>query len=195
MRSTLPVLLLAVLVATPQAQSRAQAVPPVAEQITAAVLPLPEAMRAGAGVMGYRTVGKLEVLRAPSNGMICLADDPRQEGFHVACYAESLEPFMARGRALRASGVVGPQVDSVRFAEVRNGTIKMPAAGALYQLTGPAGDFDPATGKARTARGLFVLYMPNATVESTGLSDKPSAGPWLMFPGTPKAHLMLTIGM
>ena len=82
----------------------AQAPAPEPQQIAAAVLPLPAAMRDGAGVMGYRTAGRLEVLRPARNGMQCLADDPADDRFHVACYSTSMEPFMARGRELRAAG-------------------------------------------------------------------------------------------
>ncbi|HKP28651.1 MAG TPA: hypothetical protein VJU15_04585, partial [Gemmatimonadales bacterium] len=77
------------------------------QQIAAAVLALPESMRTSAAVLGYRTAGALTELRKGSNGMTCLADDPESPAFHVACYHESLEPFMARGRALRAQGVKG----------------------------------------------------------------------------------------
>ena len=42
------------------------------------------------------------------------------------------------------------------------------------------------------AGALLVMYMPGATAESTGLTAVPSKdGPWIMFPGTPKAHMML----
>jgi hypothetical protein len=175
----------------------AQTLPAEAEQIAAAVLALPAALRDAAGVMGYRTAGRLEVLRVARNGMQCLADDPSDDRFHVACYASSLEPFMARGRALRAAGTSGTQVDTVRFAEVRRGKLRMPTAPAsLYSLTGPKDDFNPATGAAPRSKPLFVLYMPNATRESTGINTTPSgAGPWLMYPGTPKAHLMLSVSM
>ena len=124
--------------------------------------------------------------------MICLADDPTQKQFHVACYHRSLEPFMARGRALRASGVTGDQVDTVRFAEVRAGKLSMPSHPAsLYQLFGPPGAFDATTGTAKKAQSLYIVYLPGATAASTGLSAKPAEGtPWLMFPGTPKAHIM-----
>ncbi len=170
-----------------------QALPPEAQQIAAAVLALPASLRAGAGVMGYRTAGKLEVLRPATNGMQCLANDPAGEGFHVACYATSMEPFMARGRALRAAGTKGTQVDTVRFAEVRSGALKMPTTPAsLYSLTGPKGDFNPATGKAPKSKPLYVLYMPGATTATTGLSTMPGKGPWLMYPGTPKAHMMMS---
>jgi hypothetical protein len=174
----------------------AQPTPPEAQQIAAAVLALPAALRDGAGVMGYRAAGRLEVLRPARNGMQCLADDPGDDRFHVACYATSLEPFMARGRALRAIGTSGTQVDTVRFAEVRSGQLRMPTTPAsLYSLTGPKGDFDPATGTAPKSRPLFVLYMPNATTATTGLPSSPGKGPWLMNPGTPRAHMMLTPDM
>ncbi len=168
-----------------------------ADQMASAVLPLPKDFRDGAGVMGYRTAGKLEVLKPTKNGMTCLADDPTDDRFHVACYHESMEPFMARGRSLRASGVKGTGVDSARFAEAKSGKIKMPAgAASLYSLTGPKGDYVAATGTAPKSKALFVVYVPGATEQSTGLSTKSSdSAPWLMFPGTPKAHIMFTSSM
>ena len=174
----------------------AQGIPSEADQITAAVLPLPPSLRAGAGVMGYREAGKLVVLRQARNGLRCLADDPADERFHVACYSTSMEPFMARGRQLRASGTPGTMIDTVRFAEIRRGTLRMPTSPAsLYSLTGPANDFDAATGTAPQSKPLFVLYMPGATTATTGLPTVPGKGPWLMNPGTPRAHLMLTPDM
>jgi hypothetical protein len=103
---------------------------------------------------------------------------------------------MARGRALRADGMSAAQIDTVRFAEVKSGKLTMPAAGALYSLTGPAGDFDATKVAAPKSRLLFVVYMPGATQASIGLSTVPLVGqPWLMLPGTPKAHIMFTQSM
>jgi hypothetical protein len=166
--------------------------PPASQQIAAAVLPLPEQFRTSATVLGYGAKGSLQELRKGTGPFICLASDPAGERFHVACYHRSLEPFMARGRELRARGVKGQQVDSVRFAEARAGRLQMPnQPAALYSLTGPAGSFDPKSGTAPKARPLFVVYVPNATPETTGLSPKPVEGsPWIMDPGTPKAHIM-----
>jgi hypothetical protein len=39
---------------------------------------------------------------------------------------------------------------------------------------------------------VVVVREPNATSATTGLPTAPGRGPWLMFPGTPKAHMMLT---
>jgi hypothetical protein len=171
-------------------------VPPAPQQIAAALLAAPKELRRDAAVLGYTAEGKLVTLRKGSGPMICLASNPKEEQFHVACYHHSLEPFMARGRALRAAGVTGDRVDSVRFAEVRAGKLAMPTAAMLYSLTGPGGSFDPASGTAPKAKPLYVVYLPNATAASTGLSAEPvEGGPWIMFPGTPKAHIMLESGM
>ena len=169
------------------------ALPSAEEQIAQAVLPLPNDLRADATVLGYTAAdGALKPLKEGTGGMICLANNPRQPRWHVACYHKSLEPFMARGRELRAQGVTGEQVDSVRFREAKSGKLKLPTEPAmLYSLTGDRDAYDAATKSAPKARPLFVVYMPNATSQSTGLSAVPAQGtPWIMFPGTPKAHIM-----
>jgi hypothetical protein len=201
MRFVSPLLLGAGFCATVVSASLAQnaaatkAAPPAAQQIAAAVTPLPEELRASAAVLGYSADGKLTSLREGKNDMICLAPNPSETAFHSACYHKSMEPFMARGRELRAQGVKGGQVDTVRFAEVKSGKLKMPTAPTmLYQIFG--GDFDPATGKVTKGNWLYVTYIPFATSATTGLSSKASdKGPWIMFPGTPKAHIMFSVGM
>lgn len=176
------------------AQAPAASIHSAAEQIEQAVAPLPPAMRANASVFGYAPDGKFVTLRDGSGTMTCLASNPQMERWHVACYHKSLEAFMARGRELRTQGVQGPQVDSVRFREVKAGTLKMPTEPAmLYSLTGAKDSWDATSKSAPKASLLFVAYVPNATAESTGLSAQPQRGmPWVMFPGTPKAHIMFT---
>jgi hypothetical protein len=165
-----------------------------AAQIVSAVAPLPKEMRDGATVMAWKGEA-LVTLRKGSNDMTCLGPDPKRTSFHTACYQNGMEPFMKRGRDLRASGVTGDQVDSVRFREVRQKKLLMPnRAMSLYSLTG--GTVDPATGEVKGARPLFVVYIPFATSKSTGLSTQPlKDGPWLMLPGTPKAHIMFQSSM
>jgi hypothetical protein len=164
-----------------------------AQQISAAVLPLPAEFRADATVLGYHAGSPTLVsLRKGAGAFTCLAANPALPNFHVACYHNTLEPFMARGRSLRAEGVKGEQVDSARFKEIRTGKLKMPDhPAALYTLTGPAGSYDAESGTTKGARALYVVYIPGATPASTGISAKPAEGtPWIMFPGTPKAHIM-----
>jgi hypothetical protein len=174
----------------PSGHTAAAAVPPAAQQIAAAVLPIANEFREGATVLGYGADGRMTTLRAGNGPYVCLASDPKAPRFHVACYHRSLEPFMARGRELRAQGVTGERVDTVRFAEVKSGKLKMPdQPAALYSLTG--GTFDAAAGTLNGARPLYVIYVAGQTAESTGLPARPAEGtPWIMFPGTPKAHVM-----
>ena len=116
-----------------------------------------------ATVLGYGADGKLAVIRKGTGSMICLASDPKAEQFHVSCYHNSMEPFMARGRELRASGVTGGQVDTVRFQGGEGGqAARCPRRPpALYQLFG--GAFDPAKNEVTGARALYVVYIPFAT--------------------------------
>ena len=65
------------------AQEQADAAPTVDPEIAGAVAPLPDHLRSGAAVMGYRD-GHLVMLREGTNGLICLADKADQEGFHAA---------------------------------------------------------------------------------------------------------------
>lgn len=195
MRRTLG--LLSLVLFTPTAVVAQQtAIPPAAEQIAAAVLPLPAELRDGATVLGYRQAGQLVELRRGTNGMRCLALYVVRPDFHVACYQDNLEPFMARGRALRAEGVQGAQVDTVRYREIAEGKLMLPAYGTLYSITTRRENFDAATNTVKDAGLLAVVYIPGATPESTGLTARPrSDGPWLMFPGTPKAHIMMVGSM
>jgi hypothetical protein len=172
-------------------------VPTPAQQIALVVQALPKEFRADATVLGYNTAGKLVPLRETKGAMICLADDPSDDLFHAACYSRSIEPFMLRGRQLRAAGVTGDKVDTVRFAEVKSGKIVMPKQAALWQLNGPIKSVNVATGVlGPDIKPLYVIYMPFATSASTGIPSSPAMGmPWLMLPGTAKAHVMFSMDM
>jgi hypothetical protein len=180
--------------AAPQLAAQAT-IPPASQQIAGAVLPLPTDQRALATVMGYGADGKLAVIRKGTGDMICLASDPKQKEFHAACYHNDMEPFMARGRALRASGVKGGEVDTVRFREVKEGKLAIPKGpSAMFQIFGDG--YDAVKNEVEKPSLLYVVYIPFATGKTTGLPEKPyGKAPWVMFPGTPKAHIMFTPGM
>ena len=166
-------------------------------QIKAAVSPAPDGMKKGARVLGYNDDGELTSLRKGSNQLICISDDPQQDNFHVACYHKDLEPFMKRGRELKAKGLSREKADSIRYKEIEEGKIELPRKPmALYSLTGSAQSFDYKTGMVKNASPLYVIYIPYATQESTGLSKKPASkgAPWIMEPGTPWAHIMVMTG-
>jgi len=160
-------------------------------QIAAAVLAAPADLRDGAAVLGYNAQGDLVKLREGKNELICLASDPSKTAFSVACYHRELEPYMARGRELVAQKVTGQQRNDIRWKEVADGKLSMPREPrTLYVLTGTG--YDASSGKVMDAYLRWVIYVPFATPESTGLSTKPSDNaPWLMSPGTVGAHIMI----
>jgi hypothetical protein len=168
------------------------AVLPAESQIAAAVQAAPEDRRMGATVLGYDASGALVTLRPGTNDIVCLADDPKDAAFSVACYHKDLEPFMARGRELAGKGVTGKEREETRWKEIESGAIKMPREPrTLHVLTGSG--FDAATGTVASAYLRWVIYTPFATPETTGLPIRPvEGGPWLMFPGTPTAHIMIS---
>ena len=144
-------------------------------------------------MLGYGTDGKIAVLREGTNDLVCLADTPGDTRFSVACYHQSLEPFMRRGRELQAEGVSGEDRMKRRWEEADAGKLAMPKSPAtLYVLTGSR--YDSAGGTIVDPYLRYVVYTPWATAESTGLPLDPPGpgGPWLMFPGTAGAHIMIT---
>lgn len=166
-------------------------VPAPQVQIAGAVLAAPAELRDGAAVLGFDAHGNRVQIREGSNELICLASDPAKTAFNVACYHKDLEPFMARGRELLAQNVTGAKRNEVRFKEIEDGKLPMPKQPrTLYVLTGSS--FDAATGTVQGAYLRWVIYVPFATAESTGLSTKPAEGaPWLMAAGTAGAHIMI----
>ena len=163
-------------------------------RIKTAVLAAPEALREGATVLGVDGNGELVELRKGTNEMVCLADDPNQKGLNVSCYHRDLEPFMARGRALRKEGKSNQEIFDIRESEVKAGKLAMPKSPTtLFVYTAPDEKFDAHTGEVSEGYLRYVVYIPFATAESTGLPLKPDVPgmPWIMDPGTHRAHIMI----
>ncbi len=163
----------------------------VARQIQLAVEAGPEELRAGATVQGWNADGQFVTLRKGTNELICMAPNPKSKGFEVSCHHAGLEKFFARGRELTAQGVTGQERVETRWKEHDAGKLPIPAGTVNYILTGSG--FDPATGAIQDPYLRWTIYTPGATTESTGMSTQPGPGaPWLMFPGTAGAHIMIT---
>lgn len=160
------------------------------DQIASSILAAPKERRAAATVLGYNDKGEVVTLRKGTNDLICLADDPAVKGLSVACYHKDLEPFMARGRELAAQ-YKGKDRHEQRWKEVDEGKVKIPREPRmLYVLTGTS--FDSAKGEIVDSYLRWVIYQPYATPESTGLSTTSGTAPWLMYPGTAGAHIMIS---
>lgn len=173
--------------------TRAQEIPTTEDQIKVAIMAAPAEMRDGAMVYGYNTKGEFTVLRRGTNSLICLGDDPKQAGINVSAYHVDLEPFMARGRELKSAGKTFQEIFDTREADVKAGKLKMPTnPSTLYVFT--ADSYDAAAGTVKNGYLRYVIYIPYATAESTGLPLKPTfpGQPWIMDPGTHRAHIMIS---
>ncbi len=165
------------------------------DQINMAVQAAPESVRAGAHVYGFDKDGKFITLREGTNDWIVRADDFNKPGFEVVCYKKDVEPFMARGRALRAEGKNRAELFKIREDEMHNGSLQKPNQGStLHIYYGRDAKYNAETKEIEGASYRYVVYMPLATQESTGLPLKPNGAghPWLMFPGLYRAHIMIT---
>jgi hypothetical protein len=169
-------------------------IPSVEVQIKTALLAAPADKRDSATVYGYNANGDFVLLREGANEMICLADDPKQPGFSVACYHRDLQPFMQRGRDLRKMGKTHAEIFAIREKEAKSGELIMPKQPTtLYVYSAKKDDYDTKTGEVKNGYTRYVIYVPFATTQSTGLSERPEAEgmPWLMDAGTHGAHIMI----
>jgi len=163
-------------------------------QINTALLAAPADKRDGAMVYGYNANNEMIVLRKGTNEIVCIADDPRVKGLSVSCYHKDLEPFMTRGRELKAQGKSFQEIFNIREAEAKSGKLVMPRQAANLQVYSAAAEnYDPVTGAVSKGNFRYVVYIPWATAASTGLPIKPEAPgmPWIMDPGTHRAHIMI----
>jgi hypothetical protein len=188
-------LILSFLIASQCTLALAQTIPSAELQIKTAVMAAPSEQRDGAMVYGFSSKNEFVVLRKGTNEMICLADDHTQKGLNVSCYHKDLDPFMERGRTLKKEGKSHQEIFDIRENEVKAGKLKMPSQPTtLYAFTAPDEKYNKETGEVQDGYLRYVVYIPYATAASTGLPTKPDAAgmPWIMDPGTHRAHIMIS---
>lgn len=173
---------------------QAPTVPSPDMQVKTALLAAPADKRSEATVYGYSPKNEFVILQKGTNEFICLADDPAQKGLSVSCYHRDLEPFMKRGRELKQEGKTAKEILETRESEVKAKKLMMPThPSSLFVYSAKDENFDRATGEVKNGYLRSVVYIPYATAESTGLPLKPEAPgmPWIMDPGTHRAHIMI----
>ena len=171
--------------------SQAADTPSAVDQIAGATLAAPEEWRDGAEVKGLNDSGKLVTLRAGTNHLVCHTDDPSREGFAVACFHKDRSAYQARKWELRAQGVRGKASNAVLTKEVEDGKLAMRREPyTVHLLSGSS--FTASNGEVADALRVWIIATPYATSESLGLASEIAAPgvPWIMYAGTPGAHIM-----
>ena len=171
-----------------------------AAQIAAAVLPLPESMRAGATVVSRGEKGAITVLRKGSNDMVCTADQPGDQTFYVNCFHESIFALMKRTTELNnelsraGAPASGKALDVALDKEIKAGKFKLPSHPTIgFQMRGPLSGYNAATNTVSgEIKAWQMVMLPYETGASLSLPDKPNANmPWVMNAGTWAAHIMI----
>ncbi len=183
--------ILILLVLGPVMSLAAQEIPSKDWQIKTALMAVPKDYQDGAKVYGYDANGNFVTLQEGTNDYIALADNPKDDKFSTAAYHKDLEPFMARGRELKAQGKEFKEIFDIRENEVKSGQLKMPDKATLCVFTGTVNE---DTMEIENPYVRYVFYIPYATGASTGLPTTPTppGHAWLMDPGTHRAHIMIT---
>ena len=163
--------------------------------VAAALLPLPESMRAASGVVRLDADAQPQVVRSSTNGMVCIMDRPGDASFDVRCYHESFIAAVYRAFQL-GYAVAGPGVD----AEVRAGSLQIneqPTAG--YRCLGPADSFDSSATSVDVRTECWQsIHFPFRTAAEIGLPDESAVPeelrrsvPYVMGSGGYWAHVMI----
>ena len=195
MRGLLMALTISVLFSTSANAQQPQA-PPARQQIAAALLPLPEVMRAQATVLGYAPDLSLVTLRQGSNGMVCTASRPGNAEFDVRCYHESFMPVVRRLRELNSEGVKDDEVFRIIDAEVKEKKLRIPDhPTAGYRMLGPISAYQLATNTVgKEIRSWQSVHFPYKTAAEIGLPEEgqvPRTIPYVMTSGTFWSHVMI----
>lgn len=166
-----------------------------------AVLPLPESLRAEAGVIRWSGPALMEQLRPSRNGMSCTVDDPSDDRFDVRCYHDDFWAVIRRARELRQELDTWEDVSTALRDEAESGEIEMPSAPtAGYRMLGPIGAYDPSTGTAGSEIAKWQsIHFPFRTAREMGLpeveepseSGLPGLMPYVMASGTWWSHVMI----
>lgn len=190
----LTVCLICGLASTSPGPARPQSPSPSA-RIASAMVPLPASLRAGAGVVALDGEAVPHTLRPSANGMVCIADAPGDAYFDVECHHASFIPVIYRMKQLQAHRLTEAVLDQTIEAEIRNGSLKIPAGPTTsYGMWGPVAGYDTSTNTvSQVITAWQRIQVPYATAAAIGV---PSAGdgvhPYITASGTYFAHLMLT---
>ena len=150
--------------------------------ISQAIMPLPPALKAGATVVSVGENDQRTILRKGSNNMMCRADDPAP-GFMVICYHKDLDTYWTLAAPVLADGASPKEERDYLLTAVKEGKLSPVRGGILYVLNGTY---------VENALPMSVIFIPNLTAETSGLSNVPNQHqPWLMWGGTPLSHVMI----
>lgn len=162
-------------VAEPAAEATAA---PQNDQIASAESAGPASISSEARIMDW----EFNVLREGSNGWTCLPDRPDTPGTDPWCVNDPWINFLEA-----YVGQTEPSYTEVGFAYMLEGDT--PVSNSDPYATEPTGPEDWVTNLG----AHMMILVPDRSVLENMSTDHLNGGPWVMWPDTPYAHIMVPI--
>ena len=154
------------------------------DAVNTALQALPQALRADATVIKWKSDYTYDTLKKGTNGLVCYdrSGMPEQPAVSVECTSTGNLDREAQNLKAEALGDKA-KTQAALDAMEKDGTRLKPEYGSVwYHYMGADKDH---------ARMHVTIALPGATAQSTGITDKRSqTSIWLMNPGTSTAHVM-----
>lgn len=162
------------------ASSAAEAAPDPTDRINVAMSAAPAAISAAATIMDFDSTGALVELRPGTNGWMCLPDDnPAAPGDAPICVDGAWQQWFG---AYMAQEI--PQITTVGVSYMLQG-------GLAASNTDPFAQAPPA-GSSWLSDGPHLMIIVPDPSQLAGMStDHSHGGPYVMWAGTPYAHIMI----
>ena len=164
--------------AAPPAEGENAAVP--TDRIGVAMSAAPSAISSAATIMDLDEAGGMIELRAGANGWLCIPDDsPVAAGDAPMCMDEAWQAWFDAWAAKET-----PQLSGVGISYMLQG-------GPAASNTDPFAE-TPAPGEDWIQDGPHIMVIvPDPSMLDAFPTDPASGGPYVMWKGTPYAHLMV----
>jgi len=121
-------------------------------------------------------------LRAGSNGWTCLPNNPTTPGNDPWCVNEPWLSFLGH-----YANKTEPKTEAIGFAYMMGGD--SPVSNSDPFATEPTGPEDWVTDLG----AHMMMLIPDPAMLENITTDHRNGGPWVMWPNTPYAHLMIPI--
>jgi hypothetical protein len=169
----------------PEAASTPAAAAPAADtpegKIASALSAAPAEISSQAAVMEMNASGQMVELRPGTNGWMCVPDGSVSPGVDPMCADPGAQQWL--------TAYFGRQTPS----PTGMGIAYMLAGGSDASNTDPFAEA-PAPGEQWVASGPHVMVMPPMASHLDAYPTDPNnGGPWVMWKGTPYAHLMVPV--
>ena len=166
---------------TPAANTETEAAVDHSDPIASAMAAAPKTIAKDATIVQAAADGSMKQLRAGSNGWTCMPDNPKTPGHDPMCMDANAmrwaEAWMTRKT---------PPADNV-------GLMYMLAGGSDASNMDPYGE-NPANGKwVETGPHVMVVGSDSLNKIYPATADPDTAKPYVMFGGTPYAHMMIPV--